>query len=196
MASGTSGKALACSVLDPAPTLVTGTLTLLAFAAKVAVAGTVTAAVLLDEDHQRDEALLVPRRGEQRLDLLERQRAELAYDAAEVRNRQAEEAVTHYRTLFAHPSVEAITWWGLNDGGWLKAPSGLVRINQSPKPAYEALHRLIKGEWWMMPTTLTSDASGQIRFTGTLGEYTLSCDGRSTTFQLASAGEVRSSVRT
>src|SRR3954447_26259619 len=48
VASGTSGKALACSVLDPAPTLVTGTLTLVAFAANVAVAGTVTAAVLLE----------------------------------------------------------------------------------------------------------------------------------------------------
>ena len=43
--------------------------------------------------------------------------------------RQAEETVLHYKTLLAHPSVEAITWWDFSDGGWLKAPAGLVRID-------------------------------------------------------------------
>ena len=51
--------------------------------------------------------------------------------------RQADEVEAHYPTLLAHPAVEAITWWGFPDGGWLNAPSGLVRADGSPKPAYE-----------------------------------------------------------
>lgn len=109
--------------------------------------------------------------------------------------RQAEEAVAHYKTLFAHSAVEAITWWGLNDGGWLKAPSGLVRLDQSPKPAYDALHKLIKGEWWTKPTELTTDAAGQIRFTGTLGEYAIECAGKTMRFTLSEASPTQTSIR-
>ena len=39
----------------------------------------------------------------------------------------------------------------------------------SPKPAYEALHRLIKEKWWTR-TTLRTDAQGA-PFRGTLGQY-------------------------
>ncbi len=85
--------------------------------------------------------------------------------------RQAEEVVRHYRTLFADPAVAAVTWWGLPDGGWLKAPTGLVRADGSPKPAYDALLRLVKGEWWMAPTELMTDAAGQLRFSGFPGTY-------------------------
>jgi endo-1,4-beta-xylanase len=50
--------------------------------------------------------------------------------------RQADDLVRHYRTLLSHPSVEAITYWGLTDrGAWLGAPAGLVRADGSPKPA-------------------------------------------------------------
>ena len=62
--------------------------------------------------------------------------------------RQAREVVEFYKTLFAHPLVEGITWWDLLDGQWLKAPSGLIRQDCSPKPAYEELRKLIKEEWW------------------------------------------------
>ena len=71
--------------------------------------------------------------------------------------RQADEVERHYRTLVGHPAVAAITWWGLPDGGWLNAPSGLVRLDGSVKPAYESLYRLIKGEWWLAPTELRTD---------------------------------------
>ncbi|MGZ4964264.1 MAG: hypothetical protein ACXWC8_17040, partial [Limisphaerales bacterium] len=54
-----------------------------------------------------------------------------------------------YTVLFGHPSVEAITWWDFSDlGAWLNAPSGLLRADMSPKPAYDRLHSLIRGEWW------------------------------------------------
>ena len=92
--------------------------------------------------------------------------------------RQAEETVAHYKTLMAHPQVEAITWWGLNDGGWLKAPSGLLRIDESPKPAYEALAKLVNEEWWLKPTKMTTDSKGQLKFSGFLGDYTLTSNNK------------------
>ena len=85
--------------------------------------------------------------------------------------RQAEEAVMHYKLLLANPLVQAVTWWDFIDGGWLKAPVGLIRTNQSPKPAFEALKKLIKGEWWTKRPRLTTDAAGRVRFNGFFGEY-------------------------
>jgi endo-1,4-beta-xylanase len=103
--------------------------------------------------------------------------------------RQAQEVVTHYKTLFAHPAVQAVTWWDLSDGGWLNAPAGLLRRDQSIKPAYTALLNLIKGEWWLPPTPFTSDANGQFTFSGFLGEYELSLSGRKGFFSLLKKGE-------
>jgi endo-1,4-beta-xylanase len=102
--------------------------------------------------------------------------------------RQADEAVTHYKTLFAHPLVEAITWWGLNDGGWLKAPTGLLRQDESTKPAYTALENLIKRDWWLAPTKLTTNAQGQAKLTAYLGNYSLSCRGKTASFTLDNPG--------
>jgi GH35 family endo-1,4-beta-xylanase len=88
--------------------------------------------------------------------------------------RQADEVVTHYKTLLSRPLVDGITWWDMTDGGWLKAPAGLLRQDESPKPAYDELLKLVKGEWWLAPTNLTTDAAGQLTFEGFLGEYELS----------------------
>ena len=108
--------------------------------------------------------------------------------------RQVEQAVTHYKSLFAHPSVEAITWWDLSDGAWLNAPAGLLRRDQSPKPAYDALVSLIRGEWWLSPTTLTTDVQGRLTFTGFLGDYELALGGDKVTFALDQKGAVDISV--
>ncbi len=86
--------------------------------------------------------------------------------------RQADEVARHYRSLVAHPAIESITYWGLSDAGaWLGAPAGLVRADGSPKPSYEALHSLIRGQWWVAPTTLRADASGRVALHGFPGEY-------------------------
>ncbi len=86
--------------------------------------------------------------------------------------RQAEEIVRHYTTLMEHPDVQAITYWGLtDDGSWLGAPGGLVRADGTPKPAYDALRGLVKGEWWTPPTTLRTDHEGRVRVEGFRGEY-------------------------
>nr|QQZ02669.1 1,4-beta-xylanase [uncultured microorganism] len=102
--------------------------------------------------------------------------------------RQASEVVSFYKTLLAHPAVEAITWWDLTDGGWLGAPAGLVRRDNSPKPAYEALSNLIKGEWWLDPVEMVTDGEGRLQVNGFLGEYTLAWAGRTAPLYLDKKG--------
>jgi GH35 family endo-1,4-beta-xylanase len=88
--------------------------------------------------------------------------------------RQADEVVRHYRSLVGHPAVESITYWGLTDeGSWLGAPAGLVRADGTPKPAYDALHGLVRGEWWMAPTSMRTDEAGRLVVRGYAGEYRL-----------------------
>ena len=103
--------------------------------------------------------------------------------------RQAQEVVLHYKTLLAHPAVQGITWWDLSDGAWLNAPAGLLRSDQSCKPAYTELLKLIKGEWWYPPTRLTTDVNGQFTFSGFLGDYELSAGDRKVIFPLKEKGE-------
>jgi endo-1,4-beta-xylanase len=63
--------------------------------------------------------------------------------------KQAEQTAKFYTALFAHPAVQAITWWDFSDhGAWQRAPAGWLRSDESPKPVYERLLSLIKGEWW------------------------------------------------
>ncbi|MFV0632575.1 endo-1,4-beta-xylanase [Demequina sp.] len=110
--------------------------------------------------------------------------------------RQADDIVRHYRTLVGHPAVESITYWGLTDAGaWLGAPAGLVRADGSLKPSYEALHALIKGEWWLAPTEVCTDDSGTFDLTGFAGEYRVSGpDGRSASVTVAAGREQRVSL--
>jgi GH35 family endo-1,4-beta-xylanase len=108
--------------------------------------------------------------------------------------RQADEVVRHYKTLLSHPSVEAMTYWGLADGGWLGAPGGFIRLDGTPKPSYDALHALIRDDWWLNPTPMATDENGKLRFTGFLGDYELTASGRSATITLAAPGEAAAHV--
>jgi endo-1,4-beta-xylanase len=108
--------------------------------------------------------------------------------------RQAQEVVRHYKTLFAHPAVQAITWWDLSDGGWLNAPAGLLRQDNSCKPAYNELLKLVKGEWWLSPTQMTTNTCGIFNFTGFPGEYELSIDHHKATFFVQEKGDVSISI--
>jgi endo-1,4-beta-xylanase len=104
--------------------------------------------------------------------------------------RQAQETILHYETLFAHPLVESITWWDMSDGGWLNAPAGLLRQDGSAKPAYLELLKRIKGEWWTAPLRLATDQEGKARFGGFLGDYELACAGELRSFTLPSPNAV------
>ncbi len=86
---------------------------------------------------------------------------------------QAEYLEQLYRLFFGHPSVVSINAWGLSDrNSWLEG-AGLIDAEYRPKPAYEALKKLIKGEWKTDPTQVVTDDRGEIRFTGFYGTYEL-----------------------
>jgi len=86
---------------------------------------------------------------------------------------QAEEVVRFYTMLFSHPAVEAITWWDFSDyHAWQGAPAGFLRADMSPKPAYDALKKLVKGKWWTK-VALKTGPDGKASFRGILGDYTL-----------------------
>ena len=99
--------------------------------------------------------------------------------------RQADEITRHYRSLVSHPAVQLINYWGLSDNGsWLGAPGGFVRADGTPKPSYDALRGLIKGEWWLAPTPLRTDAEGRVRVRGFLGDYRVTAAGDTADFAL------------
>lgn len=110
--------------------------------------------------------------------------------------RQADEIVRHYRSLVSHPAVHSINYWGLTDSGsWLGAPVGLVRSDGSLKPSYEALHNLIKGDWWVSPEQRRTDAAGSLRLDGFMGDYRVRAGQQSVDFSISAAGSASTEVR-
>jgi endo-1,4-beta-xylanase len=86
---------------------------------------------------------------------------------------QADYVPALYTLLFSHPSVEAITWWDLSDlNAWQGAPAGLLRADMSPKPVYNRLVKLIRGDWWTRETVY-SDDKGVAKWRGFYGDYRL-----------------------
>jgi endo-1,4-beta-xylanase len=90
---------------------------------------------------------------------------------AEGEARQAELTVKFYTALFAHPAVQAITWWDFSDlGAWQGAAAGWLRRDMSPKPIYERLMSLIKGEWWTK-TEATTNSRGVVKVRAFFGTH-------------------------
>jgi endo-1,4-beta-xylanase len=109
--------------------------------------------------------------------------------------RQAAEIEEFYSILYSHPAVEAITWWDIVDGQWLRSPAGMLRPDLSTKPSFETLRRLIKQEWTAPAQTLATDAEGRLRFAGSPGEYAVSANGRQARFAVAASGAFVADVR-
>jgi endo-1,4-beta-xylanase len=83
---------------------------------------------------------------------------------------QAEYTERFYRVVFGHPATAGITWWDLCDkGAWLPG-GGLLRNDLSPKPAYDALWRLIQREWKTRAEGRT-DPGGTFALRGFHGRY-------------------------
>ncbi len=101
-------------------------------------------------------------------------------------DRQANDLMTMLDELFAHPLVEAFTNWDFRDGAWLGAPAGLVRLDGSHKPSYEALKQRVKHDWHT-DVTLQSDENGVVTLNGFRGEYEAECDGMKAKFVLDKA---------
>ena len=97
--------------------------------------------------------------------------------------RQRREWREIYEILFAHPLVEAVTGWDLTDGGWLGAPSGILKKDGTIKPAYTELKKMIKEEW-NTDYTVHTDAEGFAEVTGFKGEYEASVEGTTQKFTL------------
>jgi len=98
--------------------------------------------------------------------------------------RQARELDEMLTVLFEHPLVEAFTNWNFSDdGAWLGAPAGLIRKDNTPKPAYEVMKKRIK-EDWSTNLTARTDADGTFAFEGFLGEYELVCKGEKLSFRV------------
>jgi endo-1,4-beta-xylanase len=78
-----------------------------------------------------------------------------------------------YRQCFGHPSVVSINYWGLSDRqSWIKE-CGLIEEEYRPKPVFERLKGLIKGEWLTQPFAAYTDENGEITFRGFYGNYEL-----------------------
>jgi GH35 family endo-1,4-beta-xylanase len=102
--------------------------------------------------------------------------------------RQAREVSEMYTELFAHPLVEAITTWDLTDGKWLKAPSGVLTVDNKEKPVYDALMGLIHGEWETKENFVT-DENGYVTITGFKGAYEVSANGKTAKVSLLDSSD-------
>ncbi len=87
---------------------------------------------------------------------------------------QAEYYRLIYLTAFSHPAVDAVNIWGIEPRTWM-AGAGLLDAEFRPKPAYEALRKLIRDE---LTTALARriPLDGVVRFRGFYGDYHIELD--------------------
>ena len=97
----------------------------------------------------------------------------------ELEAKQADYVPKFYTMLFAHPAVQALTWWDFSDhGAWQRAAAGLVRADMTPKPVYERLLELVKGRWWTKLSGVT-DAQGEFAARAFYGRHRVELEGPS-----------------
>ena len=84
---------------------------------------------------------------------------------------QAEFVEQVYRQCFGHPAVVSINHWGLSERRiWIEG-GGLIDEEYHPKPVFNILKKLIKGEWLTQPFTTRTDGNGEFAFQGFYGQY-------------------------
>ena len=87
------------------------------------------------------------------------------------REAQADYGEQMYRIAFGHPAVESINYWGISDRGIWRDEGGWIDRDYRPKPIYDRLRGLIRGDWMTRNLTLKTDDSGVVRFRGFYGTY-------------------------
>jgi GH35 family endo-1,4-beta-xylanase len=92
---------------------------------------------------------------------------------------QAEVVANLYRLWFSAPRMAGITWWNLADGTAVKGEDsyrgGLLNEALQPKPAYQALDRLINQAWKTQAEGRT-DGQGRFAFRGFCGRYAVTVE--------------------
>ena len=84
---------------------------------------------------------------------------------------QAEYMEQLYRQFYGHPAVASINYWGFSDRHIWVSGGGLIDEEYRPKPVFDSLKKLIKGEWMTPPLTASTDAEGKVSFRGFFGQY-------------------------
>ncbi len=77
-----------------------------------------------------------------------------------------------YTMAFSHPAMDAILMWGFWEKRHWKPEAAMFRADWSPKPMVDAYRGLLFDEWWTQESAET-DTTGQTRFRGFHGDYTL-----------------------
>jgi endo-1,4-beta-xylanase len=85
---------------------------------------------------------------------------------------QADYVRDYLTVAFSHPSVEAITQWGLWQGDHWRANGGLWRKDWSVKPAGRVLQDLLTRQW-QTDVSGSTDTEGKFHSRGFLGDYSV-----------------------
>ena len=104
--------------------------------------------------------------------------------------RQAENLMTMMDYLFSRPLVEGFTTWDFEDHQWLKAPSGLIHSDGTPKKALLALREKLAGDW-NTDVTLKTDENGFCELHGFRGDYELEAAGQKQSYKLTKEAETQ-----
>lgn len=82
---------------------------------------------------------------------------------------QADLYKLYYTVCYSHPGVEMINLFGIGPHTW-QSGAGLLDEQYNPKPAFEALRKLIREDWWTNAGGRLA-LDGTFRFRGFHGDY-------------------------
>lgn len=100
--------------------------------------------------------------------------------------RQAKNLFTMMDYLFTRPLLEGFTTWDFEDHQWLKAPSGLIHSDGTPKKSLLMLKEKLQGDWHTAVDVVT-DENGCCELYGFRGTYEATADGKALSFTLNKA---------
>jgi GH35 family endo-1,4-beta-xylanase len=88
---------------------------------------------------------------------------------------------------FSHEAVDGIVTWGFWAPAHWEPKSALFDSDWNPTPIGQHWIELTKKRWWT-DETLTTDAEGKVNLRGFKGTYSIQCNGKEVTVDLADGG--------